>query len=436
MLLTHVIYLIALAFLIANVLGEALSGCSADTHQCPIEDIPSSFSCVNVTGALGDFTANNIYCNKEPNGSYYSITTSHNDKLRYELRRHDEFQWRLIRITKTKRDWVELPIFVGLHTHEVNIQTQPQDLKWSALSLGSDLIDYTEPAIDVSIINVPEAYIHSIQVLEDFRTGNLDACQLSVCDAMLSPRLSETNNKELCFLGAQLSASLANEIGNAKLATERLEKARTCTRHKINQMVSNHKPIPRFLRWEVADTSYQLARSFVKAGMLQSAIDATLVGLASSPLQRQRRLLYVTLGDLRLAAKETKAAYSAYIHALNAVRQKGGAVETSNFLQSFEDAVGDFIGQVISNKSHRSGLAFAIPNNYSTVRVSLILHAERDDVFGTWDIDEFETHSVLDPLTNFGRECEMNETSFEFCHSIITNSTITPSTSKMKSPHK
>jgi len=390
---------------------------------------------VNVTGALGDFTTTNVYCNKEPNGSYYSISTSHNDKLRYELRRHDEFQWRLFRITKTRRGWAELPIYIGLPTHEVHIHTQPQDLKWSALSLGSDLIDYTEPAIDASIINVPAAYIHSIQVLENFRTGHLDACQLSVCDAMLSPRLSETNDKELCSLGAQLSASLANEIGNAKLAAERLEKARTCARHKINQLVSSHKPIPRFLRWEVAETSYKMARSLVKAGMLQAAIDATLVGLASSPLQRQRRLLYVTLGDLRLAAKETKAAYSAYVHALNSVRQKGGAIETSNFLQSFEDAVGDFIGQVISDKSHSSGLALAIPNNYSTVRVSLILHAERDDVFGTWDIDEFES-SVLDPLTSFGRECEMNETSFDFCHSIVTNSTITPSTSETKSSHK
>jgi len=426
MLLTNAIYLIALTFLVANVLGDALHGCSTDT-ECPIhQDIPSSVSCVNVTGALGDFTANNIYCNTDSNGAYYSISTSHNDKLRYELRRHGEFQWRLIRITKTRRDWVELPIYIGLPTHEVNIQTQPHALKWSALSLGSDLIDYTEPAIDVSIINVPAAYIHSIQVLDRFRKGHLDACQLSVCDTMLSPRLSETNNEQLCSLGAQLSASLASEIGNTKLAAERLEKARTCTRHKINQLVSSHKPIPRFLRWEVAETSYKMARSFVKAGMLQAAIDATLVGLASSPLQRQRRLLYVTLGDLRLAAKETKAAYSAYVHALNAVRQKGGAVETSNFLQSFEDSVGDFIGQVVSNKSHSSGLAFAIPNNYSTVRVSLILHAERDGVFGTWDIDEFETHSVLDPLTSFGRECEMNETSFEFCHSIVTNSTISP----------
>eukprot|EP00984_Skeletonema_dohrnii_P029774 scaffold20653_cov69-Skeletonema_dohrnii-CCMP3373.AAC.2 len=434
MLLTNVIYLIALAFLVANVLGEALSGCSTDS-ECPIhQDTPSPVLCVNISGAF-DFTTTDIYCNKEPNGSYYSITTSHNDKLRYELRRHGEFQWRLIRITKTRRDWVELPIYVGLPT-QVHVQTQPQDLKWSALSLGTDLIDYTEPAIDVSIINVPAAYIHSIQVLDRLRKGHLDACQLSVCDALLSPRLIETNNEQLCSLGAQLSASIANEIGNAKLAAERLEKARTCARHKINQVVSSHKPIPRFLRWEVAETSYQMARSFVKAGMLQAAIDATLVGLASSPLQRQRRLLYVTLGDLRLAAKETKAAYSAYIHALNAVRQKGGAVETSNFLQSFEDAVGDFIGQVISNKSHSSGLAFAIPINYSTVRVSLILHAERDDVFGTWDIDKFETHSGLDPLTSFGRECEMNETSFEFCHSIVTKSTIPPLAANLKSSHK
>lgn len=420
--------LLALTFLAANAVGEALPTiCSSDT-QCPIQDVPKT-SCVKVFGA-SDFTANGIFCSQVNEESYKSITTSHGSKLRYELRRHDdELQWRLFRMTKTKRDWVELPIYVGQPKQDTNsgacnakrtdCQTQPQDLNWSALLLGSDSIDYTDPAIDVTITNIPTAYIESVQLLERFRTGNLDECQMTACDATLSPLLLvDTNNEQLCSLGAQLSASLANELGNAKLAAERLDIARSCARNKINQLVSNHKPIPRFLRWEVAETSYQIARSLVKAGMLQAAIDATLVGLASSPLQRQKRMLYVTLGDLKLAAKESKAAYSAYIHALKAVRQKGGALEKNNFLQSFEDSVGDFIGQVVSSKSHSSELAFAIPKNYSQIRISLILHAEKDDTFGTWDIDEFETHPV-DPLTSFGRKCEMNETSFDFCHSVV-----------------
>lgn len=408
--------LVALAFLAANAVSSA---CSSDT-QCPIQDVPE-ISCVKVFGA-SDFTANGIYCNTEVTAeSYKSITTTNDSKLRYELRRHDnELQWRLFRITKTKRDWVELPIYVGLPKQDINIQTQPHDLDWSALLLGSDSIDYTEPAIAVTIINIPAVYIESVQLSERFRTGNLDAHQMTACDATLSPLLlTYANNDQLCSLGAQLSASFAYEVGSAKLAAERLDIARSCARNKINQLVSNHKPIPRFLRWEVAQTSYQMARSLVKAGMLQAAIDATLVGLASSPLQRQKRMLYVTLGDLRLASKEPKAAYSAYVHALKAVRQKGGAVETSTFLQSFdEDSVGDFIGQVVSNKSHSSELALAIPNNYSQIRISLILHAEKDDKYGTWDIDDFETN-LVDPLTSFGRECEMHETSSDFCHSVI-----------------
>ncbi len=313
---------------------------------------------------------------------------------------------------------MELPIYEGFPTHEVRTQTQPQDLKWSALSLQrSDLIDNTEPTIDVSVADVPASYIQSLHVLEQFRSYNLDAREFSICDAIRSQTLLNETNRELCYTGAQLSASLAKEVGNSKLSAERLEQARACIQS------SNQEPIARILRWKVAETSYQTARSYVKAGMIQAAIDATLVGLASTPLQRQRRLLYTTLGDLRLAAKETKAAYSAYVHALKAVRQKGGAVETNNFLQSFEDSVGDFIGEVVNNKSHSSGLALAIPNNYSEVRISLILHAEKDDVYGTWNVDEFQTSSSLfDPLTSFGRECEMDETSFEFCHSVVTKS--------------
>ncbi len=418
MFLANLVCRVALLFLAANAVGEALSTCSSDT-QCPNQDAPKT-SCVKVFGA-SDFTANGFYCAaNQDTKAYKSITTSHDSKLQYELRRHgSELQWRLFRITKTKRGYVELPIYIGLPKQDIHSQTQPQDLKWSALSLDSDSIDYTEPAIDVAITNIPAPYIESLQLLQRFRIGNLDACQLSACDTTLSPLLIDTNDEQLCSLGAQLSASFANKLGNATLAAQRLDIARACARNKINQLVSNHKPIPRFLRWEVAETSYQIARLLVKAGMLQAAIDATLVGLASSPLQRQKRMLYVTLGDLNLAAKEREAAYSAYVHALKAMRQKGGAIETNNFLQSFEDSVGDFIGQVVSSKSHSSDLAFAIPKNYSQVRISLILHAEKDDTFGTWDIDEFETHPLVDPLTSFGRECEMNETSFDFCHSVV-----------------
>ena len=181
------------------------------------------------------------------------------------------------------------------------------------------------------------------------------------------------------------------------------------------------KTIPRFLRWQVAETSYQMAQSFTKAGMLQAAIDATLVGLASSPLPMQQRMLFVTLGDLKLAAKETQAAYSAYIHARNVVRQRGGAVETTGFLQSFEDSVGDFIAKVLTNTSHSlSDLAQAIPNNYSQARISLILHAEKDDIYETWNVDaDVETYPSVDPLTRFGRQCDMGETSFDFCHSVV-----------------
>ena len=92
----------------------------------------------------------------------------------------------------------------------------------------------------------------------------------------------------------------------------------------------------------------------------------------------------------------------------------------TDFLQSFEDSVGDFIAQVVTNTSHSSELAHAIPDNYSQVRISLILHAEKDDVFGTWNVDaDFETYPSVDPLTRFGRQCGMDETSLDFCHSVF-----------------
>lgn len=397
-----------------NAKRVVFSGCS--TTQCPVQSNNlDRKSCLMVRGfGDRDFAGNGIYCQTQENDCIYSLDNYFHKTLRYELRSNDDGfgQWQLFRAVSTKRSWVELPIYFGVPTGKVQTPTQPHELKWSALSLEN-----TEPAIEVSVYDVPAAFLKIRELLHHFRSGKVDSCQLSVCDAILSPMLFNDTNTELCFSAALLSASLASHAGYEKLSANRLDKARACKRDAINAMVSKSKnelSIPRSLRWEIAETSYQMARSYVKAGMLQAAIDATLVALASSPLPRQRRMLYVNLGDLRLAVKETKAAYSAYVHALKAVRQHGGAVDKDNFLQLFEDSVGDFIGQVVANNNRSSDLALAIPNNYAKIRVILILHAEKDD--GIYDLPEFT--SSANPLTSFGRECELDETPFEFCNGV------------------
>ena len=393
--------------------GElAVSGCSASI-RCPVIQASPSASCVRINGFDDrNFAGNNIYCNTESADVYSTVHID--NKQRYELRSQEGGRWNLVRVTKTKRDVVETPLYAGTR----GSPTRPLNFTLSPLSF-----DNTVPPIDVFAVDVPDPYLRSRQVLNEFRSGNLDACQLSACDSIISPMLLLEKSDELCFPAAELSAAVANEVGNTKLSATRLETGRTCTRTVINAMISKQQSIPRNLRWLVAESSLQMATAFAKSGMLQAAIDATLVGLATSPLQRQRRALYVTLGDLRLAAKETKAAYNAYVHALKVVRLKGGAVERESFLQSFEGSIGDFIGQVANSNSRTSDLAFAIPSNYSNARISLILHAEKDDEYDTtWD-DMPELTSVANPLTSFGRECdlELDETSFDFCHSVVIN---------------
>jgi len=389
--------------------GElVVSGCSASI-QCPI----IRASCVQIKGFNdSNFAANNIYCNTESADVYSTVHID--NKQRYELRSQEGGRWNLVRVTKTKRDVVETQLYAGTR----GSPTRPLNFTLTPLSL-----DNTVSPIDVFAVDVPESYLRSRQVLNEFRSGNLDACQLSACDSIISPMLLLEKNDELCFQAAELSAALANEVGNTKLSATRLETGRTCTRTVINAKISKQQSIPRNLRWLVAESSLQMATAFTKSGMIQAAIDATLVGLATSPLQRQRRALYITLGDLRLAAKETKAAYNAYVHALKVVRLKGGAVEKESFLQSFEGSVGDFIGQVVNNNSRTSDLAFAIPSNYSKARISLILHAEKDDEHDTTWHDMPELSSVANPLTSFGRDCdlELDETSFDFCHSVVIN---------------
>lgn len=397
--------------------GELVSGCS-ESVQCPIIQASTSSSCVQINNFDDrNFAGNNIYCNTELTGVYSTVHID--NKQRYELRSQEGGRWNLVRVTKTKRDFVETPLYAGMPSHEETSPTRPLNFTLMPLSF-----DNTVPPIDVFAVDVPAAYLQSRQVLRDFRYGNLDACQLSACDTIISPMLLLEKSDELCFPAAELSAALANEVGNTKLSATRLGTGRTCTRNVINAMISNQQSIPRSLRWVVAESSLQMATAFIKSGMIQAAIDATLVGLATSPLQRQRRALYVTLGDLRLAAKEIKAAYNAYVHALKVVRLKGGAVEKDSFLQSFDgQSVGDFIGQVVNSNSRTSDLAFAIPSNYSKARISLILHAEKDDGYDTTCHDMPKLTSLANPLISFGRECDLqlDETSFDFCHSFLIN---------------
>ena len=168
-----------------------------------------------------------------------------------------------------------------------------------------------------------------------------------------------------------------------------------------------------------------MTRSLVRAGRFHAALDATLVGLANSPEQKQRRRLYANLGDLKLALSEPEGAYQAYVLALKAVNQKGGAIDEKHFLGNFEeDSVGDFIAQVLTNRSESSDIALAIPSNYAEIRVGMLLRIGNESELER--LSKSLNSSSLDALVHFGHECRIHSQQgtvsksdildrFEFC---------------------
>ena len=365
---------------------ELLEGCLKLKNQstCPITSrnesnqkstIGISSHCLQITGFSDrDFNANGLYCKIDQNAAYH--LTAIPNELRYEMQCDNDRRCDLLRVIKTTRGaWVGFPIYAGFpKTMNSNgkfagVSKDPQQLEWVGLSLNRSsgegaIIDRTKPSLNVSSIEIDPVYVQSIDALHRFRSNEIDACDISICDGHFK-ELTTHDNADMCIAYWKVAAQLSDASGNHVETARRLEEARSCGFSEIKDMASNLSPIPRMIRWEIANLSDLMAKSLVKAGKFHGALDATLVGLANSPESKQRRRLYADLGDLKLVMGESDAAFHSYTKALDAVREKGGAIESKTFLQYFENSVGALIAQVMENQ------------NYGDVRISMLLQVEK-----------------------------------------------------------
>lgn len=112
------------------------------------------------------------------------------------------------------------------------------------------------------------------------------------------------------------------------------------------------------------------------------------------------RLLFLSLGDLRLAMNDIDGAVGAYEKSLNSVLLKGGMVEKQSFWSYFQDSVGDFLAEVVP----REGSDIAISPNYAATRRSLLLGIEKgtESYLGDLEIGAFNSTDFMLPL---GHKC-------------------------------
>ncbi|KAL3802611.1 hypothetical protein HJC23_011935 [Cyclotella cryptica] len=425
-LLVFINFTTSLMLVSADALDELIPGCMKfkDSDQCRITGESNNYEsrdeCLHITGFSDrDFAASGIYCRNDSSGPYQLRAS---DSLRYELVRQGSDRYELLRVIKSKRDvWTGIAIYAGFLSGS---DSSLDNAEWYGYSLNikhrESSFDPTEPRLNATYTKVDTK---ALRVANEFRSEGFDKCDLSICDSLIR---SSSTNEEFCSHHWHASAQLADIAGNNMEAARRLEQARSCVLREIHDLASKQIPIPRHIRWEVSHLSHLMAKSLVKAGRLHAALDAILVGLANSPEQKQRRHLFLCLGDIKLAANELKSANQAYLHAFRAVLEKGGMVEKRNFWTYIHDSVGVFIAQAVSSTQERSSdLARAISPNYATIRMKMLLRIEKGDT-DTVDWLDFEelNSATVDPMLIFGHECtirSLNEIQdkFGFCSHYI-----------------
>lgn len=265
--------------------NELIAGCSRTIHdfKCPTTTSLHSRECMRITGfSTRDFAASGIYCKLE-DGPYQRRVS---DSLRYELLQHSSQRFELLRVIKSKRAWVGIAIYAALLNKDA---ASLEHAEWHGYSMdakaGDPVFDPTEPSLNVTYIEAPLGIATALSIVNDYRSHQINACDLSMCESALTPAPA---NDEFCQDYWRVTAQLAEMTGNNLKAASRYEKARSCVQDDIHMLASKQVPIPRHLRWRIGEISHLLAKSWVKAGMFEAALDEILIGLEHTPEQKQR----------------------------------------------------------------------------------------------------------------------------------------------------
>jgi hypothetical protein len=268
--------------------NELIPGCSQfkkssqSLIECPTNPT-HPHKCIQITGfSTRDFAASGIYCQLNQEAPYQRRVS---DSLRYELIQRESERYELLRVIKSKRDrWVGIAIYAALLNAELSLE----EADWYGYSIdakaGESRFDPTEPRLNATFVEPPVSYITALNIANEYRLKQIDACDISLCDVILV-QSTETDNS--CHHW-RATAQLAELVGNHLEAVHRYSKEKTCVQDEIHALAMKHVPISRHARWKVAEISHLMAKSLVKSGRLQSALDAVVEGLAHSPEQKQR----------------------------------------------------------------------------------------------------------------------------------------------------
>ncbi|GMI07553.1 hypothetical protein TrRE_jg10576 [Triparma retinervis] len=292
----------------------------------------------------------------------------------------------LMKVTRTmtsRGDWVPMPIYQAAGLAEGGLPLEGWNGVKRKRSKGDDntpnfdgeySYDHEDPILRVSQVSLgaeEEVLVWSRQVVE----GELIAA-------------------------AQLAeAGLDNELAG-KLYGEAVE--------KMLLKVEGMKMVPRFERWQIAETYGDAGRMMGRQGLLEEALEKITKALSYASVDVQRRTLYMDLGDLYLAKGKVREAKQSYAGAKSAVKTKGGMVNVAGY------------GVRVGKGSVGEGLMQVLGEAYGKVRGMLILGVDAgedwQDALAIWTRLVGE---VVEGVVCREQEEKVMEGDFHFCKKYV-----------------
>jgi len=386
--------------------GVALGKCLQDGDR-DLSCLPPQKSCYLVEhfGTL-DYAGNGLYCNFNGTATKpHYMRVSKVGHQRYEIvvsskhKKDDEAvvsSWVLMKVTRSttsRGQWTPMPIYQvagaggGIPMegwNGVKRKRSKSDDNTPNFD-GEYAYNHEDPTLRISRVDLSSEEMASLwgrDIALGLESPTEKSCVADVCGG----------DFDVAGDGCRrfLAAAQLTEAGmDHEMAGKMYFKAVGCILERMEGM----KMVPRFERWQAAETYGDLGRMMSRQGLIDEAIEEVSKGLSYSSVEVQRRGLMMDLGDLHLAKGRIDDAKQAYRGAKAAVRTKGGMVDVGGY------------GVRVARGSVGAGLIGVLGGTYERVRGMLVLGVDRGE---DWDESLSSWVGLVDEVGK-GVVCEEDE---------------------------
>ena len=355
---------------------QGLEKCLKEENKMSSCSPPTKSKCYLIEHfGTSDYAGNGLYCDfggKKP----HFVRVSKVGQQRYEVMvssKHKKGEaggevvnsWMLMKVTRSmtsRGDWVPMPIYQAIGLAEGGLPLEGWNGVKRKRSKGDDntpnfdgeySYDHEDPVLRVSEVTLgaqEEVLVWNRQVVEGLEFVGEKSCVAEVCGKVGAGGSGGSGG--VIAAAQHAEAGLDNELAG-KFYGEAVD--------MMLQKVEGMKMVPRFERWQIAETYGDAGRMMGRQGLFEEAVEKITKGLSYASVDVQRRALYMDLGDLYLAMGKIDEAKQSYAGAKKAVKTKGGMADVAGY------------GVRVGKGSVGEGLLQVLGDFYGKVRGMLIL---------------------------------------------------------------